>query len=65
MKRKKEDRQRNHSVYYEPKKENVKEQEEQYIIRLETEQSEEKRRSRPKYSKVRPYNRGSRLTKNF
>ena len=64
MKRKKEERHRNHSVYYEPKKENLKEQEEQYILRLQTEHSEDKKKGRPKYNKVRPYNRGSKL-KNF
>lgn len=53
------------SVFYEPKKENVKEGDDEYIIRLQTEQSEEKRRARSKYSKIRPYNRASKLAKNI
>lgn len=55
------------SVYYEPKKENIRDGagDDEYILRLQTEQSEEKRRTRSKYNKIRPYNRASKLSKNF
>lgn len=53
------------SVYYEPKKQNLKDTDDEYIIRLQTEQSEDKKRAKSKYNKIRPYNRASKLSKNF
>ena len=66
-KRKKEEKHRNHSVYYEPKKDTK--DDDHFVLRLKTEHSEEKRRGvlKSKYNKIRPYNqnRGSKLTRNF